>query len=115
MCCSIDRSGPLLPRRCSEPPRSVSEMSVVRVSSIDFHVEELGSGAPQLLLHGFTGSVASWSAVRNDLARRHRVIAIDIIGHGASSAPEEPSRYAFEQAVHDLAEVTAQLGIARAG
>ena len=26
----------------------------------------------------------------------------------------DPSRYAFEQALHDLAEVTAQLGIARA-
>jgi 2-succinyl-6-hydroxy-2,4-cyclohexadiene-1-carboxylate synthase len=41
-------------------------------------------------------------------------VAIDIIGHGASAAPEDPSRYVFEQALRNLAEVTARLGIARA-
>jgi 2-succinyl-6-hydroxy-2,4-cyclohexadiene-1-carboxylate synthase len=89
-------------------------MSVVRANGIDFHVEDHGSGTPLVLLHGFTGSAASWSPVSRELARLHRVIAIDIIGHGASSAPEDPAHYDFEQALHDLAEVTAQLGIARA-
>src|SRR5215218_11096452 len=86
-------------------------MSVVRANGIDFHVEEHGNGTPLVLLHGFTGSAASWSSLRSDLARLHRVIAIDIIGHGASSAPADPSRYESEQALRDLAEVTAQLGI----
>ena len=89
-------------------------MSVVRANGIDFHVEDQGDGTPLVLLHGFTGSAASWSSLSRDLARHHRVIAIDIIGHGSSSAPAEPSRYAFEQALRDLAEVTAQLGIDRA-
>jgi 2-succinyl-6-hydroxy-2,4-cyclohexadiene-1-carboxylate synthase len=89
-------------------------MSVVRANGIDFHVEDDGSGTPLVLLHGFTGSAASWSSVSRDLASLHRVIAIDIIGHGASSAPADPTHYAFEQALHDLAEVTAQLGINRA-
>jgi 2-succinyl-6-hydroxy-2,4-cyclohexadiene-1-carboxylate synthase len=89
-------------------------MSVVRANGIDFHVEDQGSGTPLVLLHGFTGSAASWSPVSRDLAGLHRVIAIDIIGHGASSAPEDPSRYHFEQALHDLAQVIAQLGITRA-
>ena len=89
-------------------------MSIVRVNSIDFHVEDRGNGTPLILLHGFTGSAASWSSVIHDLAELRRVIAVDIIGHGASSAPEDPSHYAFEQALHDLADVTDQLGIARA-
>jgi 2-succinyl-6-hydroxy-2,4-cyclohexadiene-1-carboxylate synthase len=89
-------------------------MSTVRVNGIDFHVEDRGSGMPLVLLHGFTGSAASWSPVIQDLARFHRVVAIDIIGHGASSAPEDLSHYVFEQALHDLVEVTAQLGVARA-
>jgi 2-succinyl-6-hydroxy-2,4-cyclohexadiene-1-carboxylate synthase len=89
-------------------------MSVVRANGIDFHIEDQGSGTPLVLLHGFTGSLASWSPVSRDLARLHRVIAIDIIGHGASSAPEDPSRYHFEHALHDLAQVITQLGIARA-
>jgi 2-succinyl-6-hydroxy-2,4-cyclohexadiene-1-carboxylate synthase len=89
-------------------------MSVVRANGIDFHVEDHGNGPPLVFLHGFTGSAASWASLSRDLASDHRVIAIDLIGHGASSAPVDPSRYAFEQALHDLAEVTAQLGVARA-
>lgn len=89
-------------------------MSIVRVNGIDFHVEDHGSGTPLVLLHGFAGSSASWSPVIRDLAGLRRVIAIDIIGHGASSAPDDPSHYVFKQALHDLAEVTAQLEIGRA-
>src|SRR4051794_26503000 len=89
-------------------------MSVVRANGVDFRVEDYGSGPPLVLLHGFTGSAVSWSPVSRDLASDHRVIAIDLIGHGASSAPADPWRYAFEQALHDLVEVTSQLGVARA-
>jgi 2-succinyl-6-hydroxy-2,4-cyclohexadiene-1-carboxylate synthase len=92
----------------------VVEMSVVRANGVDFQVEDRGNGPPLVLLHGFTGSAASWSPVSCDLASSHRVIAIDIIGHGASSAPVDRSRYTFQQALQDLAEVTAQLGITRA-
>ncbi len=89
-------------------------MSVIRANGIDFHVEDHGNGTPLVLLHGFTGSAASWSTVSDDLVNLHRVIAIDIIGHGATAAPVDPSHYAFEQALDDLAEVTAKIGIARA-
>jgi 2-succinyl-6-hydroxy-2,4-cyclohexadiene-1-carboxylate synthase len=89
-------------------------MSVIRVDGIEFNLEVHGAGAPLVLLHGFTGSVASWSPAIHDLARLRRVVAVDIIGHGMSSAPADPSHYAFEQALHDLAEVAAQLGVTRA-
>jgi 2-succinyl-6-hydroxy-2,4-cyclohexadiene-1-carboxylate synthase len=89
-------------------------MSVVRTNGIEFRVEDNGNGPPLVLLHGFTGSSASWAPFGRDLASDHRVVAIDLIGHGASSAPVDPSRYGFDQALHDLAEMTAQLGITRA-
>ena len=95
-------------------PQFLREMGVIRVNNIDFNVEDQGSGTPLVLLHGFTGSSASWSPLFQDLARLHRVVAIDTIGHGASSAPEDLSHYVFEQALRDLTEVTTQLGIARA-
>ena len=85
------------------------EVSVVRANGVDFHVEDHGSGSPLVLLHGFTGSVASWSSVSRDLAKFHRVVAIDIIGHGGSAAPEDPARYAFGQTLHDLAELLDRL------
>ena len=89
-------------------------MSIVRANGIDFHVEEHGSGAPLVLLHGFTGSAASWSPLIDEFAGLGRIVAIDIIGHGASTAPEDPAHYAFEQALRDLKEITGRLGIARA-
>src|SRR3954469_19198566 len=111
---STGQSGQPSPPRCVKPPRFVCEMNVVRANGVDFRVEDYGSGPPLVLLHGFTGSAVSWSPVSRDLASDHRVIAIDLIGHGASSAPADPWRYAFEQALHDLVEVTSQLGVARA-
>src|SRR5215204_3615774 len=90
------------------------DMTVVRANGINFHVVEHGNGPPLVLLHGFTGSSASWSSVRHELARHHHVIAIDLIGHGASSAPHDPSLYGFERALDDLAEVMRQLDLARA-
>jgi 2-succinyl-6-hydroxy-2,4-cyclohexadiene-1-carboxylate synthase len=89
-------------------------MTFVRANGIDFNVQDHGKGPPLVLLHGFTGSSATWSLIGNDLARHHRVIAIDLIGHGASSAPGDPSRYGFDQALDDLAEVTYQLGLSEA-
>ena len=95
-------------------PGVTSEMSLVQVNGIEFHVEDRGNGAPVVLLHGFTGSSASWFSISDELAWRHRVIALDLIGHGASYVSSDPKRYAFDRALDDLAEVSNQLGAARA-
>src|SRR5579871_1794538 len=51
-----------------------------------FNVLDAGEGAPAfLLIHGFGGSLDSWSLLQNELAREHRVIAFDLPGHGDSS------------------------------
>lgn len=42
---------------------------------------------PLLLLHGLGATKASWLTIVPELARRHRVIAIDLPGFGASSKP----------------------------
>src|SRR3712207_3347755 len=95
-------------------PGSGREMTLVRAHGIDFHLLDRGNGPPLILLHGFTGSSASWAHVIDDLTKGHRVIAIDLIGHGRSAAPRDPSRYAVESALDDLAEVVRQLGLERA-
>lgn len=45
-----------------------------------------GSGPPVVLLHGLGGSSANWVEVFPELVTRHRVIAIDLPGHGGSPA-----------------------------
>ena len=71
------------------------------------NVERMGSGPPLVLLHGFTGSATSWGPLAEMLAARFTLLAVDIVGHGASSKPEEVDRYAIERAARDA--VTAML------
>jgi pimeloyl-ACP methyl ester carboxylesterase len=48
------------------------------------HLIERGEGPPVVLLHGFMLSSALWAHQLRDLAERHRVIAVDLRGHGDS-------------------------------
>ncbi|MCW2677552.1 MAG: putative epoxide hydrolase [Modestobacter sp.] len=45
------------------------------------------SGPVLLLLHGLLGSGASFGPALDELARTHRVVAPDLLGHGASEKP----------------------------
>jgi valacyclovir hydrolase len=61
------------------------------------YYEEQGSGDAVLLLPGFAGSIAEFSALRESLAARYRVIAADLPGSGRSQPQPRaypPSFYA---------------------
>jgi pimeloyl-ACP methyl ester carboxylesterase len=46
-----------------------------------------GAGEPVLLVHGFRGSSRYWTAVADELAQQHLVIAPDMKGFGESAKP----------------------------
>ncbi|MGZ8746973.1 MAG: alpha/beta fold hydrolase [Mycobacterium sp.] len=46
-----------------------------------------GAGDVLLLIHGIGGSSDCWRGVVHKLAARHRVIAVDLLGHGQSDKP----------------------------
>ncbi len=48
------------------------------------HVLESGQGAPVVLLHGLFGSARNFGAVQRALAKRFRVLSLDLRNHGAS-------------------------------
>ena len=62
---------------------------IVRLDDGDMHVIEDGErGAPAvLLIHGTGASTAWWDPVVPALAGSHRVIRVDLLGHGKSSSP----------------------------
>ena len=65
-----------------------------------------------VLLHGFTGSAASWEEHLDTLAHSgFRVIALDMLGHGQSDAPADPQRYAIEHCETDILAVLETLGV----
>jgi 2-succinyl-6-hydroxy-2,4-cyclohexadiene-1-carboxylate synthase len=65
-----------------------------------------------VLLHGFTGSARTWERLCADLALPDwRVLALDMLGHGRSSAPEDAERYSIEQCRSDILAVLLELGV----
>jgi 2-succinyl-6-hydroxy-2,4-cyclohexadiene-1-carboxylate synthase len=78
-------------------------------------VEERGAGEPIVILHGFTGCAESMSSVAAPLAQQFRTFSVDLVGHGASSAPRDPTRYAMSECVEQLRRLLARLGIERPG
>ena len=68
------------------------------------HVEMEGSEQLPVIifLHGFTGSTSTWSDVRSHFKGSYRTVAVDLTGHGKTSIPEEPIRYAMEEQLADL-------------
>lgn len=86
-------------------PADRSELLVLR-DGLHLHVEERDAGDPLLLIHGFTGSVEAWGEpILSGLAARHRVLTTDLVGHGRSSRPHDPRRYALDEVLADLLEV----------
>ena len=81
---------------------------------IDIHGERLayydeGHGETLLLIHGMAGSSQTWREILPRLAKRYRVIAPDLLGHGQSAKPRtDYSLGAFAVGLRDLLD---QLGI----
>lgn len=62
-----------------------------------------GAGSPVLLIHGIGDSSATWREVIPALARRHLVIAPDLLGHGWSDKPRaDYSVAAYANGMRDL-------------
>lgn len=68
------------------PNRMASQK--ITAGGVDWHVQILGRGPTLLLLHGTGASTHSWRDVAPLLARRFRIVAPDLPGHGFTPAPD---------------------------
>ena len=84
----------------------------ITTGAIRLHYFEHGSGSPVLVLHGFTGSAAAMSSVVDMLAAEHRVVAVDLVGHGESSHPASPADCTMDAAIGGLHHVVDDLDLA---
>lgn len=60
----------------------------MNVGGVELHWTEQGTGMPLVVLHGLADSHHSWRVVGAELARRHRVYALDLPGCGLSGRPD---------------------------
>lgn len=65
-------------------------MPKVRVSDIDIYYEMSGDGEPLVLIHGLGSSSRDWELQIPAFSAQHKVIAIDLRGHGRSDKPAGP-------------------------
>jgi len=79
---------------------------------VAIHYEVHGAGEPTLVLvHGWTNSRGIWGEHPQTLARHHRVVALDLAGHGASGA--ERTTWSMDAFGEDVAAVVERLGLER--
>lgn len=43
-----------------------------------------GTGKTVVLLHGFLENVSMWNIISQELSKKHRIVCIDLLGHGAT-------------------------------
>jgi len=58
-----------------------------------------------LLLHGFLSCRAQWDLNAERLGERFRLIIVELMGHGVSDAPDEPSWYGPDHVLSELERV----------
>jgi pimeloyl-ACP methyl ester carboxylesterase len=73
---------------------------------------DVGEGPPVVLVHGLLGSHESWAPQISRLAKKHRVVAPDLFGHGQSDKPS--GDYSLSAHAATLRDLMDHLGISSA-
>ena len=90
----------------------MTELKYLELHGDRIAYRDAGSGETVLLIHGMAGSSDTWRAVIPQLAKKYRVVAPDLLGHGKSDKPRgDYSLGAFAVWLRDLLD---ELGVTRA-
>lgn len=87
---------------------------ILKLPGGELEVVEHGprKASPIVLIHCFTCAINWWDKVIPTLDRDHRVVAIDLLGHGGSEKPA--SGYSIENQADLVAQALGQLGVSHA-
>jgi pimeloyl-ACP methyl ester carboxylesterase len=91
---------------------TAAETGYAPVNGLQMYYEVHGSGEPLVLLHGAFATIDLWGPILTTLAENHRVIAVELQGHGHTADIERP--FSYEEFADDIAAMMDHLGIARA-
>jgi pimeloyl-ACP methyl ester carboxylesterase len=87
---------------------------ILHLSGADLEVVEKGprNADPIVLIHCFTCAIDWWDRLMPLLDREHRVVAIDLLGHGGSEKPR--SGYSIPNQADLVAQALSRLGVREA-
>ena len=82
-------------------------------NGVHIYYQVEGNGTPLLLHHPLTASHRAWyrNGFVDALKANHKVITMDMRGHGRSEKPDEPEAYSWDIRVTDIAAVLDHLDI----
>ena len=96
-----------------QAPGDVRDGTVLSADGVAIHFREGGSGDTALVfVHGWLGNASWWEPVMERFAATHRVVALDLAGHGRSG--RERSDWTVERFADDVAAVVRALDLQRA-
>lgn len=87
-------------------------MLKIHVNDIELDYEDHGAGAVLLFLHGLGSTKKDWDAQVPFFSKTHRVITVDLRGHGNSTKPQDA--YSVELMTEDVKQLLDQLNIKKA-
>ncbi len=101
----------VLDRQTREATVNVDGAKIVSLPAGDLQVLDSGPGpSPVVLLHCYTCAINWWDELIPRLERAgHRVIAIDLLGHGGSEMPSKG--YSMDEQAQLVAQVLDKLGV----
>src|SRR5262245_44131470 len=103
---------PDLPAAAVEKTYAGPASRFVEVEGLRMHLTDTGSGPPIVLIHGINASHRSFAGWIDELGSDHRLIAVDLPGHGLTG-PDPQKRYTWAEMAQRVATATEALGIER--
>jgi pimeloyl-ACP methyl ester carboxylesterase len=91
------------------PKTTTSRGHFVQIKNMEMYYEDHGAGKPLLLLHGFGGCSQNWHPFTDKFSEHHRLIVVDLRGHGHSTNPE--NKFTHREAANDVFLLLEKLGI----
>jgi len=87
-------------------------MPTITSNGVKLAYDERGSGSPALVfIHGWTCNRSFFAPQVEHFAKRHRVVSVDLRGHGESDKPQGP--YPVSAYAADVAHVIAELKLGK--
>lgn len=96
-----------LEARYATPPSRFLDVDGLRV-----HYRDQGQGPVLVLLHGSNASLFTWEGWVRELSAHHRVITLDLPGHGLTG-PDPKERYSWTGMAQALESFRERLGLER--
>ena len=90
-------------------------MPEVRNDGVRISYDVAGEGRPLVLLHGWCGDRSWWTepAYVDELRSDHRLVIVDLRGHGTSDKPHEAAAYSADALTGDVFSVADAEGLDR--